>query len=111
MFEREWRLAGCDIPDLDCKVAGRGGKDILGRGVEQDLSDLSALGVSNSTCQNRRGRNLPRVTAKLAHGGHIRRLLGVGVESKVVGDLPDKDLAILGSGRNNAIVKRVPGPG
>ena len=37
------RLAGLDVPELDGEVARGGGEDVLGGGVEVDLSDLSAV--------------------------------------------------------------------
>lgn len=52
--------------------------------------------------------SVPRVAAKLAHGGNVGNLLGVGVECEALGDLPDKDLAIIGGRGNHAIIERVP---
>jgi hypothetical protein len=42
MFQGEWRLAGTDVPELDREVAGGRGEDVLGGGVEENLSDLPA---------------------------------------------------------------------
>ena len=35
------RLAGLNVPELDREIARGGGEDVLGGGVEEDLSDLS----------------------------------------------------------------------
>lgn len=42
MLEDVGRLTSSDIPDFDGEVARRGGEDVLGRRVEEDLSNLSA---------------------------------------------------------------------
>lgn len=47
MLERQDRLAGANVPQLDREVARSRGKDVFGRGVEEDLSDFSEQGVSN----------------------------------------------------------------
>lgn len=52
---------------------------------------------------------LPGVASKLAHGRDVGDFLGVGVEGKVLGDLPQEDLAIFGGGSDEAIVEGVPG--
>jgi hypothetical protein len=48
------------------------------------------------------------VTSELAHGRDIDNLLGVGVQRKILGNLPDKDLAIVGGRGDNVVVERVP---
>ena len=48
------------------------------------------------------------MTSKLAHGRDISNLLGVGVQRKILGDLPDKDLSIVGGRGDNVVVERVP---
>lgn len=44
MLQRVDVLASADVPDLDCEVARRGGEDVFGSGVEEDLSNLSNRG-------------------------------------------------------------------
>lgn len=52
--------------------------------------------------------DVPGVAGKLAHGVHVGDLLGVGVEGKVLGDLPNENLAILGGRGDDPVVERVP---
>lgn len=40
VLEDERRLAGTNIPDFDVEVAGRGGEDVFGGWVEEDLPDF-----------------------------------------------------------------------
>lgn len=44
MAEHQGRLACAHVPDFDGEVARRRRQDVLGRGVEEDLSDLSEGG-------------------------------------------------------------------
>lgn len=48
------------------------------------------------------------MSGQLAHWCHICGLFGVGEEGEVLGDLPYEDLAIIGAGRNDAVVEGVP---
>jgi hypothetical protein len=41
VLESKGRLAGADVPELDGEVTRGGGEDIFGRGVEENLSNLS----------------------------------------------------------------------
>lgn len=52
--------------------------------------------------------NRPRVTGQFADGRNVDNLLGIGVERKALGDLPDEDLSILGSGSDDVVVEGVP---
>jgi hypothetical protein len=65
-------------------------------------------GVSTFEIMVRTICNQPGVTSELAHGRDIDNLLGVGVQRKILGNLPDKDLAIVGGRGDNVVVERVP---
>lgn len=41
VLQLQWCLSGTNVPELDGKVARGGGENILSRGVEKDLADLS----------------------------------------------------------------------
>lgn len=43
LLEGESGLARGDVPELDGQIAGGGRQDVLGGGVEEDLSDLSRM--------------------------------------------------------------------
>jgi hypothetical protein len=43
MLQSEARSASFNIPEFYSVVAGCGSKDVLGRGVEEDLSNFPAL--------------------------------------------------------------------
>ena len=45
---------------------------------------------------------------QFADGGDVDNLLCIGVQREVLGDLPDEDTAIVGSGCNHMVVERVP---
>lgn len=49
------------------------------------------------------------MSSQLAHGCNVCWLFGVGEESKVLGHLPNKDLAVVGTGGDNVVVEGVPG--
>lgn len=51
---------------------------------------------------------LPRVSPELADGRYVRDHLGIRVQRKALGDLPNEDLAILRSRRDDVVVERVP---
>lgn len=46
--------------------------------------------------------------SELAHGRDVGNLLGVGIECKVLGHLPQEYLSIFGAGSDNAVVERIP---
>lgn len=48
------------------------------------------------------------MASELAHRRHISDFFGVSVQSKVLGDLPHKDLAVFGTGSNDTVVEGVP---
>lgn len=48
------------------------------------------------------------MSGQLAHGRNVSRLLGIGEESEVLGDLPYEDLAVVRTGSDDAVVKGVP---
>lgn len=116
VLQLQWCLSGANVPELDGKVARSGGEDVLGRGVEKDLTDLS-MRLSDYFAQTcavlpHLGGFLrffvPRVSCQLAHGRNICWLLSIGEEGKILGDLPYKDLAIVGTGGDDAVVEGVP---
>ena len=90
MLEGQVRLSALDVPDLDSVIAGCRGEDVLSCWVEEDLSDLA------------------RVPSELCDWGYIGWLLGVTVEGEALWDLPDEDFSVVGTGRNDAVVERVP---
>ena len=90
VLQCEVGLAAFHIPDLDGVVARRGRKDVLGCRVEEDLSDL------------------PGVTSELADWGHSGWVFGGAVKAEAFWNLPNEDLAVVGSGCNDAVVERVP---
>lgn len=49
------------------------------------------------------------MAGELANGVDIRRLLGVGMESEALGDLPYEYFAIFGAGGDHAVIERIPG--
>lgn len=58
--------------------------------------------------RNRKESRLPRVASQLADRRYIGDDLGIRVERKVLRDLPDKDLSVLRSRGDDAVVERVP---
>jgi hypothetical protein len=48
------------------------------------------------------------VTSQLHDGRNVDNLLGISMQGEVLGNLPDKDFAIFGSGGDDAVVERVP---
>lgn len=52
--------------------------------------------------------DVPGVPGQFAHWRHVCGLLSVGEESEVLGDLPYKDLAIVGAGSDDTVVEGVP---
>lgn len=48
------------------------------------------------------------MSSQLAHGCDVGGLLGVGKQGEVLGNFPDEDLAIVGPGRDHAVVEGVP---
>jgi hypothetical protein len=44
VLESKGRLASADVPELDGEVTRGGGEDVFGRGVEENLSNLSNRG-------------------------------------------------------------------
>ncbi|KAI6772375.1 hypothetical protein HG530_003333 [Fusarium avenaceum] len=46
VLESKGRLASADVPELDGEVTRGGGEDVFGRGVEENLSNLSDRGIS-----------------------------------------------------------------
>lgn len=108
VLERKRRLAGVYIPELDGEVARGGGENVFGRGVEKNLSNLSCRVLVSWGITARLTCNRPGVTSELAHGRDINNLLGVGEQREILGNLPDKDLAIVGGRGDNVVVERVP---
>lgn len=90
MLEGQFRLAMLDVPELDQVVAGGAGKDVLGRGVPNDVSDFSER-ASVRLRQSYRGQ-LPGVSGQPGCGSDILRLLSVGVEGEILRHLPEEDL-------------------
>lgn len=72
-------LARADVPDLDCEVAGCGGQDIFGRGVEEDLPDLSSWRISIAGADRILSGDSPRVTSELVDGSNMWDLLSIDV--------------------------------
>lgn len=115
MLQREVALAGANVPKLDCEVARGGSEDVFGRGVEQDLSNFSVAAwlVFPVFYRSRREQMeskvaLPRVSSELAHRRYVGNHLSIRVQRKALGNLPDEDLAILRSRRDDVVVERVP---
>jgi len=109
MLEGEIRLAGADIPELDREVAGCGGEDILGGGVEENLANLPGRQLDAGNGPSVR-KNVPRVAGQSADGRNVGDFLGICVKGEALRHLPDEDLAIVGCRGNYAIVERVPVP-
>jgi hypothetical protein len=90
VLQRQLRDTGFDIPHLDGVVARGTGQNILGGGVEEHVADLpESVSVASrpvGPC------NVPHVPAELGDRSYIGGLLGVCVESEVLGHLPDEDL-------------------
>lgn len=108
------RLAGLDVPELDREIARGGGEDVLGGGVEDDLSDFSRKELvrgwgEKQTCGE--PWLLPRMAGELRDGADVGHLLGVDVEGEVLGDLPDEDPGIIRTRGDDIIVEGVPGRG
>lgn len=80
-----------DIPQLDGVITRASSKNILRCGMEQNMSDLAGM---SSELHDR---------VDILGSG-----LFIGVECKVVWNLPDEDLAIVGAGGNERIVERRP---
>jgi hypothetical protein len=110
MLEGEIRLAGADIPELDREVAGCGCEDILGGGVEENLSNLPGRQLDTGHGPSVR-KNVPRVAGQSADGRNVGDLLGICVKGEALRHLPDEDFAIVRCRGNYAIVERVPVPG
>lgn len=104
-------LASLDVPELDGEVARSRGKDILGGGVEEDLSDLSVPELARGWYGIRGAESLPRMARELRGGAHVGHLLGVDVEGEVLRDLPDEDPAVIRARCDNVIIERVPARG
>lgn len=51
---------------------------------------------------------VPRVTSEPGSGSDMGDLFGIDVEGKIFGNLPDKDLAIFGTGCDDVVVEGVP---
>ena len=81
---------GFDVPQLDGVVAGGTGQDVLGGGVDEDVTDLP--GGMSAGLRQAEACNLPHVPAELGNGSHIGGLLGICVEGEVLGHLPDEYL-------------------
>jgi len=77
MLQRQSRVSGANIPNLDCIVARCRCKDILRSGVEEDLPDLS------------------RMARQLADWSDVFWLFRVGVEGEALWNLPDEDLSVV----------------
>lgn len=52
MLEGQRGLAGFDVPELNGVIAGGGGEDVFGGGVEENLSDFPTAGISLSLIYN-----------------------------------------------------------
>lgn len=48
------------------------------------------------------------MAGQLRDGADVGHLLGVDMEGKVLGDLPDEDLAIVRPGCDNVVIEGVP---
>jgi len=55
VLEGQVGLASANIPQLDGEVAGGGGENVFGGGVEEDMSDLPARAVSMMNVGRRGG--------------------------------------------------------
>lgn len=54
------------------------------------------------------GGDVPRVAGQLRDGADVGHILGVDMEGEVLGDLPDKDLAVVRPGRDDIVIEGVP---
>lgn len=109
VLERQDRLAGANVPQLDREVARSRGKNVFRRGVEEDLPNFSTRGQQSRQCELG-VVCLPRVASELDGRRDVLDLFTrIGVKSKVLWYFPDKDLSVVGCRGNDAVVEGVPG--
>lgn len=90
VLEGELGLASFDIPELHGVVTRGTGKNALGSGVEEDVTDFPE-GALAAYCASK-WTSLPHVPTQSRYGRNIGRLLAITLQSKVLWDLPNEDL-------------------
>ncbi len=90
VFERVYSRPGANVPKLDGEISGGRGEDVFGGRVEENLADFS------------------RMACQLGKGGNVGGLFGIGEQTESLGNLPQHDFGIVGSGGDHTVVEGVP---
>ena len=111
MLERKIGLAGTDVPQLDGEIARCRGEDIVGGGVEEDLTNFSRSMLEPwQISEQKKARSLPRMARQFTDGLNVDDFVAVRVEGEVLRYLPNENLPVVRGRGNYLVVERVPIP-